>query len=353
MTTTPRSPTPKRRAVAWLLRAAVLAALGGAIYYGLEVADDLVIDRLAEQDPLERIEVVELPDLPAAPRGSSEGRGNGLVRRSAFALDSHRSITAKVIQNGWIDGEPIATTGEYHQLGGGQERSFLLKQSGQLAGLPTRLLRVSNSRFLWTDMTWGSDPAEPSRSITRVDLRLVRRALKEHLSASTASDPSAWSRFGGLPMLLSGLDSAFTFGPSYAMQLRGERVLAMVGRWRPERLAELSEAGTLPPHAPQHVVLALSDSTLFPRLLEYRDYRDPLSAEGLADQELLKPSRRPLLKIELEHQPGAPPQDERMFTYRSNDEGWSDQTERELRLVRQRYNGVAVATPPTSSGLRR
>ncbi|CAN0378157.1 unnamed protein product, partial [Ectocarpus sp. 4 AP-2014] len=174
-------------------------------------------------------------------------------------------------------------------------------------------------RYLWTDLTWGNDPSEPRRSVTRIDLRRVRRELKEYLSANAAGDPSAWSRFGGLPMLLSGLDRAFTFGPSYAMQLRGERVLAMVGRWRPERLAELSTAGSLPPHAPQHVVLALSDATLFPRLLEYRDYRDKLSAEGLADQELLKPSSRPLLKIELEHQPGAPPQDERMFAYRSND----------------------------------
>lgn len=348
MTTTPRSPTPKRRAATWLLRAVLLASLGGAAYYGVRIADEVVIDRLAAQDSTGRIEIVEVPEPRGAPRGSSEGPGNSRVRRSAFALDGRRSVAAQITQTGWLDGQPIATSGEYHQRGGGPDRSFLLKQAGQLAGLPTRLVRVSDSRFLWTDLRWGSDPEAPERSVTRIDLRLVRRALEDRSKSAVASDPAAWSRFGGLPMLLSGLDRSFTFGSPRRMQLRGERVEAMVGRWRPERLAELSAAGSLPPRAPQHVVVALSEATLFPRLLEYRDYRDPLSRPGLSDNELLRPSARPLLKIELAPRLDAAPLSPRMFAYRPNEEGWSDRTQRELQLLARRQEPVALAAAPTS-----
>lgn len=347
MTTTPRSPTPKRRRGVWLLRVLVMGGLGVVAYYGLEVADDLLMQRLAGTAAPAPIDLAELPpDLTEAARGPSEGPGNGLLRRSAYALDGRQSITATVSQDGWIDGERVATRGEYHQLGGGPDRAFLLKQTGKLAGQPTRLLRVSDSRFLWTDLTWGPDAESLQRSVSRIDLRRVRRAVKERAGAATTLDPSAWSRFGGLPMLVNGLEQAFAFGQPRHRLLRGKTVLAMVGRWRPERLDELTADGKIPPRAPQHVVIALDESTLFPVLLEYRDRRDLLSRPNLSDDDLLVPSNRPMLKMELAHVPGTPPLDQRMFAYRPNEAGWIDQTERELQLVRR--GGTAVANATTS-----
>ncbi|QDV74948.1 hypothetical protein [Botrimarina mediterranea] len=324
-----------------MARGLALLAVGVGAYYGLELADQVLMDRLAggRQDLV--IEPIESPPAPSPPpprvAASSEGPGNAYVRRAALMLEEHSTVGVRIDQHGWIDGEPVKASGQYYQLGAGGQRQFLLEQTGQLAGFPTRLLRVSDSRFMWTDLAWG-DPSQPNRSVTRVDLRKVRRAVEgseDEEDQPLSDDPSAWSRFGGLPMLLAGLDESFTFGQPWLMQFRNERVAAMVGRWRPERLKQLYGHEEVPPRTPNHVVIALSETTGFPVLVEYRDNKDPLSAEGLADKTLLTSSNRPLFKLDL----GAPTFDEhldsRLFSYRPTKDDWSDQTDREVRLAAQ------------------
>ncbi|TWT99663.1 hypothetical protein Pla108_06060 [Botrimarina colliarenosi] len=342
MTSNPPSPTPTRRATGWLLRGVVLLAVGVGAYYGLEVADRVVMDRIAgpaSVGPIEVLDVPPLPNTPAPPRVavSSEGPGNLLLRRAAVAIEGHGSIGVRLDQHGVIDGLAIDTSGRYYQLGAGSQRQFLLEQTGQLAGTPARLLRVSDSRFLWTDMAWG-DPSQPEREVTRIDLRQVRRAVTQaddEGGPPAATDPNAWSRFGGLPMLLSGLDESFTFGAPRVMQFRNERVAAMVGRWRPERMAALvgDDQTTLPERVPQHVVVALSEATLFPLLVEYRNAQDALSAPGLPDEALLTDSAQPLLKMDIGVPEFGERLDARLFSYRPSGDDWADQTEREVRLA--------------------
>lgn len=330
MGTEPRSPTSPSRSAAWMRRGLVMVGLGVATFYGLEVADDVLMRRLAGAANEPIAEIVELPvEAPRAPASSSEGPGNGWLRRSVYALDEVSEISAEVSHQGWIDGKAVTLRGEYRQYGGGASRQFLLGLTGDLAGHPARMLRVSNGLDLWTDIAFDDGASEPVRTLSRINLRDVKRALNERGQAS-ANDPLAWSRFGGLPMLLGGLERDFAFGRPRRMELRGETVLAMVGRWRSEQgaSAESSE------RAPDHVVVALSEATLFPRLVEYRDRSDALLAAAASDDGLLKPSRRPMLKIELTPEPNAPPIDPRMFDYRSSEEGWIDRTDRELRLAR-------------------
>lgn len=320
------------------LRGGLLLALGVGAYYGLEVADRALMESLASGPRSGPLKVIDLPDprgaVPPGAAGPSDGPGNPLLRRAALAAEARGSIAVRFDQRGWLDGQVVETTGRYLQSGAGAARQFLFEQAGRIAGASGRLLRVSDSRFLWTDLAWG-DPRQPQRTVARVDLRKVRQALARGDADDpppVADDPALWARLGGLPMLLAGLDGSFAFGTPRLMELRGQRVAAMVGRWRPERVAELV-GPTLPPRAPGHVVVALAESTLFPLLVEYRDQRDPLSSPGLPDDALLTSSRRPLLKIDLGDPVFGQPIDPATFTYRPADEAWADQTERELRLA--------------------
>lgn len=348
MTTTPPDPTPTRKSPGWRLRGLVLLVSGVCAYYGLELADRLLADRLARERIDGVIEVVETPPEPSPLAARSvraeEGPGNALLRRAARLFERSGSISAAIRQEGWLDGAAVHTQGVYHQSGGGDERKFLLEVTGELAGAPTRLLRLSDGQFLWTDLAWGSDPSHPERSVTRIDLREVRQVITKR----DAGAPLDWSRFGGVPMLLAGLDDSFAFGPPHRMQFREGAVLAMVGRWRESRRGRLVEGGELPTRAPQHVVIALSEGDWFPRLIEYRDARDPLSDEGMPDESMLRPSTKPLLKIELARRQIRAPHDPRLFAYRASDDNWVDRTDRELRLLRDRQAGAGLlAETPT------
>lgn len=365
MATNPRSPKPPRRPVGWAWRGLLMASLGVAAYYGLELGDRLLMERLGgvydRSAPLPVVEIAPRGAIASAEAPSkrlpADREGNPWVRSAIDALAQHDSITAQVSQLGWINGQAVQMRGDYRQLGADERRRFALRLQGELADSPTRLLRVSNSRFLWTDLAWGEDRSNLSRSVTRLDLRRVRRAERsseptDATPAGNASRPPAdWSRLGGLPMLLAGLEEAFDFGKARRMQLRGDRVVALVGRRSQGRSSASQDATERPdPDLPDHVVVALSESTLFPMLVEYRSGRDPLSADGLPDEALLQPSRRPLLKIDLANARFGDRLPPSAFDYRPGELDWQDVTDRELRIVqarRERRARLAGASAPT------
>lgn len=330
--------------------------MGVAAFYALQVGDEFLMAQLEGEPAAGTIEVISLPPTgPLAATAPSEGPGNGLMKRALLTLEQRGSIRAQIDQVGWIGEESIQTRGDYYQVGSGGERKFRVRQQGELAGVPTKLLRISDSRFLWSDLAWLADESETQRQVTRIDLRrlrsLVSSSADELSDDPTASDPFSWSRFGGLPMLLAGLDESFQFGAPRRMQVRNETVAAMVGRWRPERLEQLAPGKSLPSRMPQHVVIAFNEATLFPLLIEYRDARDALAAVGLPDEALLTPSRRPLLKIDLQGATFGERFDPNLFTYRPSVDDWSDQTDREVQLARTRREADVIAQA-TSPGVR-
>ena len=154
-------------------------------------------------------------------------------------------------------------------------------------------------------------------------------------------------RWGGVATLLASLNRSFDFGSAHEMQLRGERVVAMVGRWNPRRLADLLGDGdrSIPPRAPHHVVVALSKESLFPLLVEYRSADDPMAAAGLADESLLRPSGRPMLKIDFLRPVFDTPIPDGEFAY-SAPAGvpLRDRTDRELRIAREARSTRLAAT---------
>ena len=96
------------------------------------------------------------------------------------------------------------------------------------------------------------------------------------------------------------------------------------------------------------MVVALQRETLFPMLIEYRGAQDPIARGGLADESLLRPSRKPLLKIDLMNPVlGSPVAPERFVYAPPEGLAWVDRTDRELAIVKRRQQPQALANSPS------
>jgi hypothetical protein len=356
------------RARGLIARGLVLVALGVGAFFALDFADELLVARLRPAGPIpaEALPVVEVPGA-GGDGAPADRRGDALLAEAIVRLEQRQSVVVDVVQVGWNDGRAVETQGAYRQAGSGPERRFSFVVQGQLAGSAARLVRVSDGRFLWTDLWWGDNPQTASRSVTRVDLRRVRKQIAAGMqddelrddglqdngpepgeARATLADAADWARFGGVPALLATLEERFDFGAPRLMELRGRRVAAMVGRWKKAERDALFGDGPLPDRAPQHVVVALDEETLFPLLVEYRAKGDPLAERGLPDEARLVASRRPMLKIDYLNPRFDEPLEADAFAYSPPaDVRWQDDTERELKLVRERRPVVAASTGGT------
>lgn len=348
----------------------MLLVLGIGSFYAFDAVDRLLLSP-SDSKVTGTLPMVEPPATSVAvaetkrnAASTGDRRGNPWLTQSLTQIEQRQSLAFDMVQLGWVDGQLVETHGTYRQAGGGADRQFSLRLQGRLADRPARLTRVSDGRFLWTDLRWGDSPDDADRSITRVDLRRLRRNEKQNgpaqpepgqaVAAFTAS--GQWLRFGGLPMLLASLDETFDFGPAREMQLRGERVVAMVGRWNPEKLRSLQEEDVttqaVPKRAPHHVVIALSRETYFPLMIEYRSSEDPMSQAGLPDEQLLRPSSRPMLKLDFLRPEFDIPMAAGEFRYtRPSGVAWQDDTAHELQIAERRREQTMVAS--VASGQQR
>ncbi|MEO1497793.1 MAG: hypothetical protein AAFV43_11645 [Planctomycetota bacterium] len=329
----------RAKSVFW--RAALMLLIGGAAFYTLKTIQSSVGPRPpgAGFDPTQLPIAADTPEL-AEPR-VFDTRGDGYIARAIAALAGVDSFVAQVVQEGRADGRDTRLAGEYAQTGTGDSLRFSLRVQGRLVGQDAQLLRVSDSRFLWTDLVWNPAEARPDdestdRFIRRVDLRRVRREAEGRGDAVTSLIAA---RFGGLPMLLATLDREYDFAAPRVMQLEGERVLALVGRTSRRDPADSVAA-------PHHVVLALEEASLGVRLVEYRGVDDPLSSSAAPDEARLRPSAAPLLRIRYgDVRTGVAIADAAFVYTRPRDLPWRDETQRELRLVRSAAAQSAVPAP--------
>ena len=351
-----------------LTKAALLLAIGAAAFYALEATDDLLFSSLGW--PVDTPAGDALPEVaipPDSPKPPRERKGNLWLTRAVARLEQRQSIAAKIKQVGWVNGELVETFGEYRQLASGDRQRFMFTLQGQLAGRPAQLLRVSDGRYLWTDLHWRAEEDSTDRTITRVDLRRVQRSASAAAqptpepgrAVAEMVEPGDWSRFGGLPMLLAALNENFDFGAGRAMQLREQEVIAMVGRWNPGKVESLfgatvdSTMTSLPDRAPRLVVVALDRQTLFPKLVEYRAKGDPQATDRKSDEALLSASRRPMLKIDLLEPVFDAPLSKEQFAYAPPPGiDWTDQTTRHLSIAQSRQKREKIAKSPSSAPRR-
>ena len=301
-------------------------------------------------------------------------------------LERRASVAARLRHQVAVSGQELFGVGSYWQQGSGEERKVRLEL--QIAGGDAQLLQVYNGRDLWIDRRLPT-----GRSVVRYDLRKVRLDTVlappelDKLDAGKANwssiQPLLSAHSGGLPSLMAALAENFDFLPPQPMRLAIEPpvsaqrtnvpVYAMVGQWKPEKLAALiaktedsakettekkkSKPPKIPERLPQEVLLLVGQADLFPYRIEYRQLETPTIAsppnsgegqgEGVIPYQL---SVHPLVVLEMSDVVFDAPIAAGQFDYTPGDADWVDQTAGLIeRLRRQRQEQVATRSPDQSA----
>src|SRR3954463_516255 len=298
--------------------------------------------------------------------------GDELLVKTSDQLARRASIAARLQYDVAVGGEELKGFGSYWQQGSGEDLKVRLELT---IAQETRLLQVSNGRFLWIDRRL---PA--GRTVTRVDLRQLRAdpalappdfdKLDPGKANWAAVQPLLTGHAGGLPNLLESLRENFVFLPPQAMQLEMEQpngaapmkmsVFAVVGQWKSERLKTLlaknEDAPTdqavhkskapkpipIPDRLPQEVLLLVGQSDFFPYRIEYRHLEPPSATANEGKPIPYQLSAHPLVVLNLSEVVFDSPVAAGQFDYSPGDADFVDQTAVVLeRLRRTRQSQIA------------
>ncbi|RIK79413.1 MAG: hypothetical protein DCC67_10595 [Planctomycetota bacterium] len=280
-------------------------------------------------------ESVHLPDNAAKLPHADAGDGDRLMQTVVEALDMRPNIAARVRQSLRLETEWLSAEGKYWQRSVGNGRRTRWEVTTKVDDLTAHVTQVFNGDDVWTDRKTGA-----ARKISRVDVGRIKRELGQRAApgddgAGGASDP-ALERLvrGGLPQLVAELGRSFTFAPPQTMRRGDQVVLAVIGVWRPERLARhwpSAGAGDWPAHLPHHVLVHVDSEDYFPYYIEYRagDQQDARSSPTAHF-----PVRDPLSSIEFIDVRFDAPMDEQLFDFAPGDAGFQDATGRLLDQLR-------------------
>jgi len=231
--------------------------------------------------------------------------GNQLLERSIAELDSRRSVSARIRQRISLFDHELVGSGTYLEQHGAEGTQFRLELKIQLGDQPGSLLQICDGRYVWTSRQIFDD-----LKVTRMSLERVYQALQESGEMGGMRGVGDWPGLGGLPNLVRGLYRHFDFPQVDEDRLTGAAsttsggivhipVWRLHGTWKSDRLdsptATPSEElrlrpASLPPHAPDRVVLFIGKDDLFPYRIEFhrRKVVERLGGRrGVEDRELL------------------------------------------------------------------
>jgi hypothetical protein len=297
--------------------------------------------------------------------------GDRLMVQAINQFERHNSVTAHMRHQASIGGVELYGVGNYWQQGSGE--TLRVRMELKIANQEgSSLLQVSNRGILWIDRQLPS-----GRSVTRFNLRQLRadpvlsagelESILPGEASWSAMQPELTAHRGGLSSLLASLGDHFSFLPPQAMRLAlappltqeptNIPVFAMVGHWKPKKLAELTGAGQAssvedqgpdearqwPERLPQEVLLLIGQADLFPYRIEYRRLETPREANHDGSPVPFQLSAEPLVVLELSDVTFDVPIDGGQFDYNPKDVDWVDQTAKLLeRLRKQRQADVAT-----------
>jgi hypothetical protein len=243
--------------------------------------------------------------------------GDRLVTQAVRQLKRRASVTARLRHQVSLGRNQFVGVGNYCQQG--QEPELQVRLELQFVGAEASLIQATNGRFLWTDRRLPT-----GRVITCVELHELRRVLQ---AENLVDDPAAahgevaggdglslTAEEGGLPGLLASLVENFRFLPPQAMRLSLAAplvtepvelpVFAVVGHWRPEKLAPLvglegASPSAIPERFPQEVLLLVGQADLFPYRIEYRELETPVASGDSNETIVYRLSPSPIAVLEL------------------------------------------------------
>jgi hypothetical protein len=324
------------------------------------------------------------PPTPLQPVAESNGDqtpvGDRLLLQAINHLERRASVTARLRHQVAIGGQQLYGVGSYWQEGSGDDLKVRLEL--QIAGQDAQLLQVCNGRFVWIDRKLPT-----GRTVNCIDLRQLR--ADPSLTGTNLNEikpgEATWSSLqgeltaytGGLPTLFKALSENFTFMPPQAMRLAvapplsseptSVPVFAVVGHWKPERLAALlakvqpnaveaqpaaaapdakhKPRKPMPERLPQEILLLVSQADLFPYRIEYRRLETLDTPNGDGPPIPYQLSVHPMVVLEFSDvafdaqiAPG-------QFDYVPTDAGWEDQTTGILQRLRQEHQAKVASRP--------
>jgi hypothetical protein len=292
------------------------------------------------------------PDAGAA--SANEAAADSAAADAARAAFHHRSISAKIRQRIDLFGQQLSGTGNYMQLGSGNDKLLRWELKIGAGEKVTSMQQVCDGRFLWDRRDLPEGP-----SLGRVDLKKYHAALAASSAAPPVDRQAAWLGLGGLSKLLSGLAANFHFTPPRADQLGDVPVWVAYGTWRAERLAEqLPEQGEAiragrdihwnkaPENLPASVLVVLGRDDLFPYRVEYRRPAPRARAGEGGSVE------KPIVTMELFEVRLGAPLDPLLFVYQPDNLEVADFTDAYLRRLGLAKDDDANAGDRSAGGPR-
>jgi hypothetical protein len=291
--------------------------------FAAAVALLLLISALAVKFLLERSgRQARSPLMPAGPPDSVAGADR--LRQAVATLQRRRSIIAKVRHSVDLFGVRMQGSGQYVQGAAAPRSPRLVPSRWELklqAGDQTGTwLQVCDGSKLWT---YRKQPE--SARLTRID---ALRVLASEQSGGPTVDPGGWLLVpvGGLADMLAGLARTMDFQHAVASDLGGLPVWVVQGEWNRAfagrvlrgQAASIEQGAApdfseLPPHLPDHALIYLGQSDLFP-------YRVVLARH---DGE----TARPLVVLELYEVEYDSPIDPAQFVYKPGGKRTHDETD--------------------------
>ncbi len=267
-----------------------------------------------------------LPPASNGPQPTGSLTGSELVAQAAQRLLLLPGIEANTRQTVNIFGQELVGSGTYRQLAYGPRLLLRLDLKLQIGDRRSASLQQISDG----DTFWVRCDQDGVTTLQRVSLRRLRDAASQIGPSDVPPPPTLWMALGGLPKLLTALNTHFDFDAPRPTVVGKYPVWSLDGRWKPAMLANLlpdqrsailagqpADLTKLPPQLPHGVTLILGRDQvipLFPYGISY--YRDVWE-----DRRAATPTgRQPLVTWVLHDVGYRPDLSTSLFDYRPKDD---------------------------------